>query len=333
MPVHVHLRVERGIHIIECLNMEQLAAEHVYEFVFAALPLKIRRRHGIPDPAPWPSRNDTDVCYFVPGEEIDARAWADYLRGKLEGVESGVRIEQFSGGHSNLTYLIPPGDASTCCAARRSVRWRSRPTNGARVSACSGCSSGLSAGPPAFLLCEDSAVIGAIFSDGTPAWRGAAARYPDGICRPAGSRPARQRGFADCLAALHKVDVERGSFLGKPAGFLERQVRGWADRWERSKTEEIPEMSSLIRWLVDRMPESGPPTLVHNDYKLDNLMLDASDPGRVEAVLDWEMTTVGDPLVDLGCTLCYWTQADDPADAAKRSAKSWRSRDGSRARR
>jgi aminoglycoside phosphotransferase (APT) family kinase protein len=119
------------------------------------------------------------------------------------------------------------------------------------------------------------------------------------------------QAFVDCLAQLHQVDVSR-IFLGKPAGFLERQVRGWAERWERSKTEEIADMTNLIRWLVDRMPESGPPTLVHNDYKLDNLMLDAADPGRVEAVLDWEMTTVGDPLVDLGCTLCYWVEPGDP---------------------
>jgi aminoglycoside phosphotransferase (APT) family kinase protein len=118
-------------------------------------------------------------------------------------------------------------------------------------------------------------------------------------------------GFVDCLAALHKVDSTR-LFLGKPAGFLERQVRGWADRWERAKTEEIREMTELIEWLIARLPESGPPTLVHNDYKLDNVLLDERDPGRVEAVLDWEMTTVGDPLVDLGCTLCYWVQADDP---------------------
>src|SRR5262249_36824965 len=172
--------------------------------------------------------------------------------------------------------------------------------------------------PEVFHLCEDTAVIGAIFfimerRHGVVLRRDVPADY--GAASEFGRRVSQ--AFVDCLAALHKVDVSR-IFLGKPAGFLDRQVRGWADRWERAKTEEIADMTNLIRWLIDRMPESGPPTLVHNDYKLDNLMLDALNPGRVEAVLDWEMTTVGDPLVDLGCTLCYWAQPDDPS--GRRSA-------------
>jgi len=117
--------------------------------------------------------------------------------------------------------------------------------------------------------------------------------------------------FVDCLAALHAVDVNR-VMLGKPAGFLERQVNGWAERWQRAQTETLPQMDRLIRWLTDRLPESPAPTLVHNDYKLDNMMLNAIDPSRVEAVLDWEMATVGDPLVDLGCVMCYWPEAGDP---------------------
>jgi aminoglycoside phosphotransferase (APT) family kinase protein len=100
--------------------------------------------------------------------------------------------------------------------------------------------------------------------------------------------------------------------LGKPDGFLERQVRGWSDRWQRAKTEEIESMERLIEWLTRHLPSSPAPTLVHNDFKLDNLMLNASDPGRIEAVLDWEMSTVGDPLVDLGLVLCYWAQPSDP---------------------
>ena len=125
--------------------------------------------------------------------------------------------------------------------------------------------------------------------------------------------------FVDCMAALHAVDIAQ-VMLGKPAGFLQRQVSGWAERWQRAQTETLPQMDQLIRWLADRLPESPPPTLVHNDYKLDNVMLDPADPGRVEAVLDWEMTTAGDPLVDLGCVLCYWPEAGDPP--ARRDALS-----------
>jgi aminoglycoside phosphotransferase (APT) family kinase protein len=121
-------------------------------------------------------------------------------------------------------------------------------------------------------------------------------------------------GFIDCLAQLHAVDIGAPGVatLGRPDGFLERQVHGWTDRWERAKTEELPGIDRLVQWLPERLPLSGPPALVHNDFKLDNIMLDTQNPGRVAAVLDWEMTTVGDPLADVGCTLCYWTEATDP---------------------
>lgn len=250
---------------------------------------------------------------FRPGEEIDVGVLGEYLRGKIEGVERGLIAEQFPGGHSNLTYLLRTGgreyvlrrpplgpvapkahDMAREYSVLRAVHPVFRPA------------------PEAFLLCEDTAVIGAIFF--IMERRHGIVLRREIPAEMAGTFELGRRvsqAFVDCLAALHKVDAG-GVFLGKPAGFLERQVHGWADRWERAKTEEIPAMTALIGWLIDRLPVSGPPTLVHNDYKLDNLMLDANDPGRVEAVLDWEMTTVGDPLVDLGCALCYWPQAGDP---------------------
>jgi aminoglycoside phosphotransferase (APT) family kinase protein len=255
----------------------------------------------------------TPMPAFRPGEEIDAGNLAEYLRGKLEGVESGLRIEQFPGGHSNLTYLIHAG--SRQYVLRRPPLGPVAPKAHDMAREYAVLRSMHPVFPPApkaFLLCDDPSVIGAIFFI-MEYRRGIVLRrdIPPDYGSASGFGRRVSQAFVDCLATLHKVDVRR-LFLGKPAGFLERQVRGWADRWERSKTEEIVEMSYLIAWLLARLPESGPPTLVHNDYKLDNLMLDESDPGRVEAVLDWEMTTVGDPLVDLGCTLCYWPQADDP---------------------
>jgi aminoglycoside phosphotransferase (APT) family kinase protein len=255
----------------------------------------------------------TPLPHFRPGEEIDARVLADYLRGKVEGAEHGLRIEQFPGGHSNLTYLLHAGDREYVLRRPPLGPVAPKAHDMAReYSVLRAVHPVFAPAPEVFHLCEDAGVIGAIFfimerRHGVVLRREIPPEY--GGAPDFGRRVSQ--AFVDCLAALHKVDVSR-IFLGKPAGFLERQVRGWADRWERSKTEEIEPMTSLIRWLIDRMPASGPPTLVHNDYKLDNLMLDASDPGRVEAVLDWEMTTVGDPLVDLGCTLCYWTQSDDP---------------------
>jgi aminoglycoside phosphotransferase (APT) family kinase protein len=119
----------------------------------------------------------------------------------------------------------------------------------------------------------------------------------------------------DTLADLHAIDIQSTGLanIGKPAGFVKRQVEGWAGRWERSKTTDLVEMNETAQWLIERLPlDCESPTLVHNDYKLDNLMLDSKDPTKIVAILDWEMCTVGDPLIDLGLLLCYWPQADDP---------------------
>jgi len=110
------------------------------------------------------------------------------------------------------------------------------------------------------------------------------------------------------------VSMEPVSAIGKPAGFLERQLRGWFERWQRSRTREVPVMDRLMDWLSARMPTSNDAALLHNDYKLDNTMLDPSNPARIVAVLDWEMATLGDPLIDLGILLCYWPEANDPPE-------------------
>jgi aminoglycoside phosphotransferase (APT) family kinase protein len=118
----------------------------------------------------------------------------------------------------------------------------------------------------------------------------------------------------DTLVQLHAVDVTQPplSTIGKPAGFLQRQLEGWFGRWQRARTRDLTDMDRLMEWLSARAPVSSAATLLHNDYKLDNVMLDPADPARVVAVLDWEMSTLGDPLIDLGILLCYWPQAGDP---------------------
>jgi aminoglycoside phosphotransferase (APT) family kinase protein len=120
--------------------------------------------------------------------------------------------------------------------------------------------------------------------------------------------------FVDCMARLHAIELSTAELraMGKPEGYIERQVRGWAERWNRAKTEELPEVDDVIAWLAARIPPSTAPTLIHNDYKLDNVMLAPGKPERIEAVLDWEMATIGDPLSDLGLTLCYWVWAAAP---------------------
>jgi aminoglycoside phosphotransferase (APT) family kinase protein len=247
------------------------------------------------------------------GEQIDVQALAAYLRGKLEGVESGLTLRQFPGGHSNLTYLLEAGGREYVLRRPPLGPVAPKAHDMAReYHVLRAVHPLFPRAPRAFLLCDDASVIGATFfimerRHGLVLRR----EIPDAFAGDPDFGGRVSEAFVDCLAALHAVDVSQVT-LGKPAGFLERQVSGWAERWQRAQTEPLPRMDELIRWLTGRLPESPPPTLVHNDYKLDNLMLDAADPGRVEAVLDWEMTTAGDPLVDLGCVLCYWPEAGDP---------------------
>jgi aminoglycoside phosphotransferase (APT) family kinase protein len=254
-----------------------------------------------------------DAAPVREGEQIDAEALAAYLRGKLEGVERGLTVSQFPGGHSNLTYLLETGGREYVLR---------RPPLGPVAPKAHDMSREYQVleavhplfpqAPRVFLLCDDPGVIGAVFfvmerRQGLVLRR----EIPSQYAGDSGFGARVSEAFVDCLAALHAVDVSHVA-LGKPAGFLARQVSGWAERWQRAQTETLPQMDQLIEWLTRRLPESPAPTLVHNDYKLDNLMLDAADPGRVEAVLDWEMATVGDPLVDLGCVMCYWPEAGDP---------------------
>jgi aminoglycoside phosphotransferase (APT) family kinase protein len=273
-----------------------------------------------------------DTAAVRAGEELDRAALTKYLEDKIEGGASLV-IEQFPGGHSNLTYLLR--------TPAREYVLRRGPLGPVAPKAhdmareymvLNAVHPFFDAAPEVFHLCEDTSIVGAVFflmerrhgivvRDRIPAELAAFLDYPARV----------SRGFVDCLVELHAVDIEEhGLFsLGKPAGFLERQVRGWFERWNRAKTEEIALMDRLIQWLTDHLPDSPAPTLVHNDFKLDNLMLDAKDPGRIEAVLDWEMATVGDPLVDLGLILCYWSQPSDPGGtkASLTSEPGWFTRD------
>ncbi len=250
-----------------------------------------------------------DTAPVRTGEEMDLAALTAYLGGKIEGAERGVIVEQFPGGHSNLTYVLRIG-------AREYVLRRAplgpvapKAHDMAReYRVLHAVHPHFPEAPAVYHLCEDPAVIGAVFFL-MERRRGIILR--DQI--PPEIHPRRvSEAFVDCLVRLHAIDVSAGDLaaLGKPEGFVERQVRGWTDRWNRAQTEPQPQMEAVIQWLAARLPPSLPPTLVHNDYKLDNVML--ASTGSIAAVLDLEMTTIGDPLADLGLTLCYWAWANAP---------------------
>jgi aminoglycoside phosphotransferase (APT) family kinase protein len=117
--------------------------------------------------------------------------------------------------------------------------------------------------------------------------------------------------FVRTLAALHGTDWRAAGLEGKPEGFARRQVEGWTKRWQDAKTEEIPDLDAVARWLGERIPTSGGAAFIHNDYKFDNLVLSPDEPSRIIGVLDWEMATAGDPLMDLGTALGYWVEETD----------------------
>jgi aminoglycoside phosphotransferase (APT) family kinase protein len=256
-----------------------------------------------------------------PGEELPAARLAEYLRPHLPEWEEPLTIEQFPGGHSNLTYLLRFGDYEL--VLRRPPVGPVAPTAHDMVREyrlLQAVHTVFPLAPRPCLLCEDIAVLDAPFYL-MERRRGLVVRreLPPELSSESPETLALRRrvseAVVDTLADLHAIDIyEHGlTSLGKPDGMLMRHIRGWIRRWEAAKTREIPAMDGLAIWLFKRLPKTAPPPkLIHNDYKLDNVMLAADDPAQVVAVFDWEMATVGDPLVDLGIFLSYWPQAGDP---------------------
>jgi aminoglycoside phosphotransferase (APT) family kinase protein len=251
-------------------------------------------------------------------EQLDWDALAGYVREKLaavlgEGFDAGapLMVEQFPGGHSNLTYLLRFGTQEFVMRRPPFGPVPPKAHDMAReYRILEAVHPVYTLAPRPFLLCEDASVTGSTFYV-MERRRGLVVRSeePPGLLDRPPERRRASAAMVDALADLHAVDIEAHGLaaLGKPAGFVERQVRGWNERWHGSQTTELPEMDSLAAWLIERLPTGAPvPTLVHGDFKLDNVMLDALDVGRVVGVFDWEMATVGDPLVDLGIMLGYW---------------------------
>ena len=251
-------------------------------------------------------------------EQLDWGALANYVREKLAVVlgqrfDAGapMTVEQFPGGHSNLTYLLRFGDQEFVMRRPPFGPVPPKAHDMAReYRILAAVHPVFPLAPQPYVLCEDASVIGSTFYI-MERRHGLVVRYdePPELADQPGARRRVSEAMVDALADLHSVDINAHGLaaLGKPAGFVERQVRGWSERWKGSQTSEQPAMDQLAAWLVERLPPGPPrPTLVHGDFKLDNVMLDARDVGRVVAVFDWEMSAVGDPLIDLGILLAYW---------------------------
>jgi aminoglycoside phosphotransferase (APT) family kinase protein len=251
-----------------------------------------------------------------PGEELPAERLAAYLREHLPNSTGPLTIEQFPAGHSNLTYLLRIGDSEFVLR---------RPPFGNLVKSAHDMgrefrilSRLCTVHPPAprpQLFCDDESVIGAPFYL-MERRRGLILRksLPAGMTIDPDLARRLSCALIDNLAVLHSIDYQAAGLadVGKPEGYVERQVTGWAKRYTQAQTADVPVMDRVARWLQENMPAESGTAVIHNDYKYDNVMLAADDPTRIVAVLDWEMATIGDPLMDLGTTLAYWVEAGDP---------------------
>jgi aminoglycoside phosphotransferase (APT) family kinase protein len=250
-------------------------------------------------------------------DAFDVAAVAEWLRVNAAdaGLHGTPQVRQFAGGASNLTYLLR--------YPSRDVILR-RPPVGAKAKSAhdmareftiqSGLRPVFGYVPQMLAFCADPAVIGSDFYvmqrlEGTIV-RG---DLPSDLSLSADQARTLCRNFLDVLIELHAVDPAAAGLtdLGKGAGYVRRQVAGWSERYRRARTDNVGDYEQVMGWLDDQQPDDVGTCVIHNDFRLDNVVLAADDPVRVVGVLDWEMATIGDPLMDLGGALAYWIQADD----------------------
>jgi aminoglycoside phosphotransferase (APT) family kinase protein len=249
------------------------------------------------------------------GQGFDVAALATWLRTRLEGLEGEPELSQFGRGFSNLTYLVRFGQRELVVRrAPPGVAIKSAHDMGRELRILSALAPTWSKAPRPLAGCDDASVIG------TPFYvmervRGIIlrAKVPEGLVLDAPTMRRVSEATCDTLAEIHRIDWKAVGLgdLGKPEGYVERQVRGWSDRYAKAKTDDVPQVARLGAWLQEHLPGESGATLVHNDFKYDNIVL-APDLSRVVAVLDWEMATIGDPLMDLGTALSYWIEPEDP---------------------
>jgi aminoglycoside phosphotransferase (APT) family kinase protein len=226
-----------------------------------------------------------------------------------------LQVEQFPAGQSNLTYLLrsgpweavlrrpplgPVAPRAHDMAREHHILQRLHPW--------------FPLAPEPYALCEDLEVLGAPFyvmerRRGLVLDQDLPGDWPGDPDLPS----ALAESLVKVLVELHAVDWQAAGLgaIGRPDGYMQRQVTGWIERYRRARTSDVASFDRLADWLVGNLPESPPATIIHNDYKLNNVLLDPRDPRRVTAVLDWEMATVGDPLSDIASLLVYWTQPDE----------------------
>jgi aminoglycoside phosphotransferase (APT) family kinase protein len=252
-----------------------------------------------------------------PGEELDVAKVDAWLKGEVPTLRGTPRVTQYSGGASNWTYRLE--------YENRDLVLR-RPPSGTKAKSAHDMAREhrvqkalkpfYPVVPTMVALCEDESVLGVPFYVmDRIAGLIPRARLPEGVRLDPRETKTLCTNVLDKLIELHEVDAEAAglSTLGKGKGYARRQIEGWSDRYEKARTWNVPSFRYVRDWLREHTPEDVATRVIHNDFRFDNVVLDPSEPTRVIGVLDWEMATLGDPLMDLGNTLAYWVEAkDDP---------------------
>jgi aminoglycoside phosphotransferase (APT) family kinase protein len=252
------------------------------------------------------------------GEALDRNRLQEWLAQRVPAARNGIGISQFPLGHSNLTYLITVGPNEF--VLRRPPFGNAVPTAhdmSREFRVLSALSPVFPEAPVPLAFCEDVQVLGAPFYL-MERRRGVILRQrlPGGMALAPELADRLSGSVVGLLARLHGVDhraIGLGDW-GRPAGYVTRQVAGWTERYAGAATGPLPEMDAVAAWLAARVPVESGAAVLHNDWKFDNLLLHPGDLGRITAVFDWEMATIGDPLMDLGTALAYWIEADDPPE-------------------
>jgi aminoglycoside phosphotransferase (APT) family kinase protein len=251
------------------------------------------------------------------GEELDTARLVDYLQSQLDDFKGPLTIEQFPAGFSNLTYLLKtPGKEFVLRRPPIGAKIKTAHDMGREFTFLSHLFPVYPKVPRPLLFCEDETVLG------TPFYvmervKGIIlrAKPPAGLDLSPTVMGGLSQAFIENLVEIHQLDYRAAGLgdLGKPAGYVQRQVAGWTGRYMNARTDDFPAVERLAKWLHDNQPrDSARASLIHNDYKYDNVVLAPDDLTRVLAILDWEMATIGDPLMDFGGTLGYWVDPDDP---------------------
>ena len=257
-----------------------------------------------------------DTIAVRKGEELNEQVVHAFLRAHINDLpDAPLEIEQFGSGHSNLTYLLKYGEWEA--VLRRPPLGPIAPKAHdmeREYTILTSLHPYFPAVPKPLLFSNDETIVGSPFFV-MERRKGIVldTKFPAHISyTPEIGRQISEK-VIDTLVHLHSIDYQQTALaeMSKPEGFMERQVAGWIQRYERAQTDEIPEVEALKVWLTDYIPTSTDATIIHYDYKLNNMMF-SEDFTEVTGLFDWEMTTVGDPLADVGVALCYWFQADDP---------------------